>query len=238
MSRSRKGATAKINEGAINSRIGELEDLFAKQLNDFKNEIVNLKRSDNTARSPQVLDDLEIRFNIFEESTKKSIEEFKMQVSEIANGFKELNQQFDNSTQISYKSSLLIYGISESEKGDLTSVVITLINSQLNMSLQKTDVYDCYRYGAKSGDKFRPVVIEFVHAWVRNDVFYKKSSFKGTNYVFSERLTTQRYQVYREARAKLKNDCWTKNGKIAFIWKNKKYLVTNNTQFNTIIGQK
>lgn len=236
--RAKRGTLASDENVDFSSRIDNLEELFSKQLSEFKNEIVNMKQGNITEKPPQVLDDLENKLKTLEESIKKNIDALKKQVSEIGNELDGFNQQVDHIAQNSFKNNLLIYGINETQKEDLTEVVISIINKQLNINLQKNDISDCYRYGGKNGERTRPVAIEFVHAWKRIEIFYKKSSFKGTNYVFSEQLTTPRYQVYREVREKLKNDCWTKNGKITFLWKNKKYSVTTSDQFYSIIGKK
>ena len=112
------------------------------------------------------------------------------------------------------------------------------LNEDQDTLLIKCDISDCYRYGVKNVAKTRPIIVEFVNAWKRHNVFNKKKLFKGTGYAVSEMLTPRRYELYKEAKEKFKTECWTRNGKIAFILKDKKYFVSTADEYSRIIANK
>lgn len=237
-----KARRAKVNvlttktdaDGDISVRIQELEENFTTQLESFKGEISNLMKEENTVENTASIEQLMVRFEKFESAIINSIEQFKNQANKI-------NLKLDMEVQKSYKNRLLLYGVKETEKEDLLTRVIDTLNDSLKLNsepdtkLQKGDISDCYRYGAKTNVNIRPICIEFVYAWKRRNIFLMKKALKGSKYAVAELLTPSRYELYKEIRGKCQKECWTKDGKIAFIWKSKKYFVTTIEEYQKII---
>ncbi|KAJ8914711.1 hypothetical protein NQ315_017421 [Exocentrus adspersus] len=155
--------------------------------------------------------------------------------AEVCGKLNNVNIAIDNITQNSYKNKLLVYGANEKPNEDLFVIVINIFNNKLSKQILKTDLVNCYRYGKKIENKTRPILVEFLHVWKRNDVFYAKSALKNSNQAIAELLTNRRYELYREARGKFKNDCWTKNGVIIFIMDKRKHFVSSFEEYNKIM---
>lgn len=113
-----------------------------------------------------------------------------------------------------------------------------LFKAKMKKVIQKSDIVDCYRFGKKDKHKhkIRPIIVEFLHVWKRNEIFYEKSALKTTKVFISELLSADCYKLYREIREKFSGECWTKNGKVVFIMNGRKYFVSNRDEYNTIVG--
>lgn len=215
----------------ITLRITNLETHFSKELDTFKGLMHNLKTGGSHTGTN--IEQLINSFGKFEEHILVELESLKSQVSE---KFNHLDSNVDVSLQHAHKNKLLIYGINEKAKEDLLNVVINLFNDKFNKQIDKKDLADCYRLGKKVKDKNRPVVVEFLRLWERNEIFYDKATLKGSRMVIAELLTAQRYKLYREVRSKFQNNCWSKNGVIVFIKDNKKYFVSSHAEYVKIVA--
>lgn len=114
--------------------------------------------------------------------------------------------------------------------------VCDLIKSKLRIPVTKADISTAHRYGRKNDGKVRPLLVEFVHVWRRDEVFYKKSALNNSKIVVSEFLTSGRYRLFKTVREKFGNDCWTKNGRIVFKFNNRLQYVTNVDEFESIVN--
>lgn len=223
------------NQDDVNSRIKELEDTFQSQLSTFKGELSSLRRDESTPDNEEKIEQLMVKFAKFETLVMKNLEEIKNQVSHCLS-------QTDANLQKSMKNKCILYGVEEIQQEDLIINILDILNTNLKLNevadsmLTKNDISDCYRYGTRNSEKPRPIVIEFVHMWKRQKVFYNKKLFKGSNYAITDLLTHQRYKLYSKIKDKFKKECWIKDGVIAFIWKKKTYLVSTLEKYHEILG--
>lgn len=216
------------------SRISNIESQFTQQFADFKHQMSALKGAAENSDKALNIETLYQEFIKFEELVDAS---FKVLRDDVKQFFTQVDSKMDDLVQASNADKLLLYGIGEEGSECLISTVTDLFKNKLNITIHKNDLSNCYRFGKKSGDNPRPVVVGFLHIWQRNEVFYNKSLLKDTKIVIAEMLTTRRYELYRAVRGRFKNNCWTKNGIVFFLWNDRRYSVTTKEDFMKIVAE-
>lgn len=73
------------------------------------------------------------------------------------------------------QNALLIHGVAEAEDGasDLYTTVTDLINSKMDIEINKFNINIIYRMGAKNGTttkKPRSIVVSFCQRWLRDQI--------------------------------------------------------------------
>lgn len=218
--------TAKTSGSAdITLRMEELTNQFQRQMDDFKGELTRARGTDSEAAGNYTVDDLSIRFDGFQEFINCEIERIKKDIVE-------LRKSVEFNDQLHARNKLIIYGLKVEENESSSSLLektIQTLNINLknkNIVIDKNQVRDCYRYGRRrDSTKDRPVLLEFVHTWNRNLIFFNKSVFKGSKVVIGELLLGQRYDIYREAKKTYNRDCWTVNGKTIVLINGEKRII-------------
>ena len=125
-----------------------------------------------------------------------------------------LSKKFDNMEMRSRRKILLIHGIPESKKEDVTQVTVNELSSRLkddNLTLEI--VTRCHRMGKNTPNKPRPVLIKFKELSQRDRVWFGKSNLKNSGITVSEFLTKECHSVFMAARQRFGvSKCWTKDG--------------------------
>lgn len=215
----------------VNKRVNQLETEFSRRLSKFKEELLGQKPSDGANLD---FEDILNRFQQFEKTIMEEINTIKVDVSQ---KLSELEYSVDTNTQRAYNKCLLIHGVSESE--EIYPAVLNLFSTKLKISIDKSVIADCYRLGKKDvGNKkqARPIVVEFVHKYERDNVFYKKRVLKGTKIVITELLTRMRLQILQKCQSVYKQQCWTSNGNIIVMDGEKKVFISNRSDMKKYLN--
>lgn len=206
----------------VNQRVNLLENEFSRRLSKFKEELLSRKTSEGTSFD---FEDLLNRFQQFEKNIMEEISTIKVDVSQ---KLSELELTVDTNTQRAYNKCLLVHGVPESE--EIYPAVLNLFNTKLKISIDKSVIADCYRLGKKDVNNKkqpRPIVVEFIHKYERDNIFYNKRALKGTKIVITELLTRLRLQIFQKCQSVYKQQCWTVNGNIIVVIDGKKVFISN-----------
>lgn len=214
--------SVKYNLRKFSSRIEEFQQSVQNELSHIRQEVSLAKNTQVSEESPlspvpkseDCFEGILRRIQLFESAFLKHIAEFRNGLQELVAIISELDKTADSIAQKTLSRSILIYGYKEQKDTDLYQNIRELFKSKLNVTLDKHEVTDCFRLGTQSADRPRPVALEFVNKWKLNEVFNRKSAFKGSSIVVAEMLTKRRYNLYTQCRKKLGNKCWTNNGRI------------------------
>lgn len=118
------------------------------------------------------------------------------------------------------RKNLLMNGVPENVSNLLDFVSQTLREKLGLASMVPEKLLACHRIGQPSRDKERPVLLRFSEISLKNAVWDKKTSFKGTPFSVSEFLTKQRQTVFIQARKRFgQRRCWTMGGNIVVMLK-------------------
>lgn len=209
----------------VNQRVDQLETEFSKQLSKFKEEFLVCKISDGDDKVSREL------LNKFQEFENNMMQEINKLRADMNKKFENLEDNIDYNMQKNNNKCLLIHGIQETDnERDVYNVVINLFQSKLQIPIEIADISDCYRL-AKKSDKMdkrsRSIVVEFIHKYKRDEVFYKKKTLKGTKLLITELLTRGRLEIYGKCRSVYGQQCWTINGNIIVLKNGTKVMISN-----------
>lgn len=152
---------------------------------------------------------------------EKEVQDLKTQIVEI-------RDEKDNMEQFSRKNNIRIFGINETNKENTNELVINLIQNKLNITIDPGEIDMCYRVGTNTEEKVRPILVKFKSNEVRNEIFYKKKTLKGTRITIREDLTKNRVKLVKIAVEKFgAKNVWTNGGKIIIHHANKKNIIRN-----------
>lgn len=226
----------------INDRMDQMSALFQQEMDKFKQELTSNRCGDSTTGAEAVAtdDSLLTRFTNFQAYIEKEVHTLREQVRSLQNSLKQTEHHFEKGLQNSYRTRLLLYGVSESESESsdvLLDKIITGVNNYTqhkNVKISTADISDCYRQGRKCTDKTRPrpVCVDFVQVIKRNLIYNSKSAFKGSKIVAAEFLTKSRYALLREAKKRYGKDCWTRNGTIYINTNGAKRIIREMSDFD------
>lgn len=220
----------------LSSRVDDLSKTLHTDLTKFKEEMVN--NNQNSSVYKEILNEHFIkRFEEFEMKVNDEIRKIKRDLDLISNNNQKSIDEVEKHSQQNNNRKILIHGITESNENIFNSV-IKILAEKMNIQLDKKDFSCCYRIGRKSDAKKRPVLIEFIHQWQRDMVFYNKTKMKGSNLLITEVLTKTVYSWFQECFKKFKHNCWTSYGKVVIIIDGKKKYITNETELNKVLSLK
>lgn len=210
----------------VNQRVNQLESEFSHRLSKFKEELLLHKSSESL--NFQQSEDLLSKFQEFEISIMADVNKLK---DELKKACEKFDLEIDNINQKANNKFLLVHGLEESEsKEDICTNILNLFNTKLQIPVEKAKIADCYHLGKKHDkDKKRPrtVVVEFIHKYVRDDIYYKKKVLKGTKLLITELLTRARLEIFRKCSGVRGLQCWTLNGNIIVLQNGKKTSLSN-----------
>lgn len=222
----------------ITQRLDRLQSEFYENLSKFKEEF-QLSKETNDNNSEQS-ENLVVKFQEFESKIMSDMENIKCAVKI---KIEDLENKIDKTMQTFNNNSLLIHGIPEmderGEENNMYNILIKLFKEKINVDVEKSQIADCYRLGAKRsmhGKTARPVIVRFIHKTKRDEIFYKKSALKGKQLIVTELLTKTRLEIFKKCNTIYKNQCWTVNGNIVVIKNNTKIFITNKNDLKKHLG--
>ncbi|KAI5651588.1 hypothetical protein NE865_00832 [Phthorimaea operculella] len=110
---------------------------------------------------------------------------------------------------------LLVHGVPEADKEDISAGVVATFAAKCKMSdLTVNCIQYSHRLGKKEAkSKPRPIVVKFADKSVRDRVWNSKKALKGSKVTLSEFLTKPRHTVFMAARDYYGvSACWTRDG--------------------------
>lgn len=231
---------SKITVRELDSKMSDLHKYFEDQLTNFREEIDKVKTPDITENGREMsgLETIKNRFSFFEATIKNNIKDLQSQIDKLRSDSERINLKLDGIMQGDCKNNILIHGIDEKNGEDLYVDVKAIIENKLKIHLDKNEINLCYRYGKRPevNNRCRPVLIKFIHGWKRSEVLKNKKLFKGTRLVCTEHISPLRYILFRTIRDRFGKDCWTRNGKIGFVYNGSVHYVTTREQMISICG--
>ena len=216
----------------LNDRIEQMAAQFGADLDSFKKDLkekVSLKAGSNE-QTGDVLT-LTNRFSVFEKSAFESLQTIKQDLNQ-------LKTEVSKQTMSANQNTILIHGLDESQGADLYENVVKLITTKIKVKVSKADLNYCYRLGVKksAAKKPRPVVVSFCQRWLRDQIFYNKRELKGSTILFTEMLTAESLKLFKEAKDRFKNSCWTMGGRVFVINSGAKVFVNSLEKLNSIVS--
>lgn len=91
------------------------------------------------------------------------------------------------------KFNIVIYGLPDEEK-DILSSAINIFKNNLKINCVENDIRDIYKIGAKSQDRPRPTVVEFVSCRLKTNIINKTGELKNSGIFITHDYTAQDYQ--------------------------------------------
>lgn len=123
----------------------------------------------------------------------------------------------DSLEQYTRRNNLRLFGIPENTEENTDTVVVSVLNSRLKMTLRLVDIERTHRVGkVQKGETKRPraIIIKFCSYRIRHKVFQAKKLLKGTGIVLKEDLTTLRATLLSKAVQRWGTaNIWTHDGK-------------------------
>lgn len=189
--------------------IVDLSEMFLNRMADFEKELQDITAS--TATSSPV-SKLAAEFKNFRTFVMTSLQNLQSQVTV-------LTGLYEHQEIRSRRKMLLIHGVTETANEDLPTSIASIFSKQLKLPDINADcVSRCHRFGNKSGDKSRPIVIKFHTLSDRDKVWFSKTNLKNSGITISEFLIKSRHDVFMEARKRYGiSKCWTNNGYIVIL---------------------
>lgn len=220
----------------LSARMDILTENFQRDLEQFKEEIKHSSESSAVGTSK---DELLRKFTLFEEKVNNDIKVLKEELNEVNKSSQNILHEMDNYQQSDNNKKILIHGVEEINKNeDVYSTVIDLLKNKVGVELTKSEINNCYRLGLRSDKKKRPIVLEFINQWRRDEVFAKKSALKGTKILISEMLTKIRYKLFLACFKSFGKNCWTHYGTTFVMVAGRKEKIYSEEQINTLLTGK
>ena len=155
----------------------------------------------------------------------------EQRITELEKKVATLEAQTDAVEQYSRRANLRFHGIPDSDGEDTDSLIITLINEQINVEtrVQNTDIERSHRVGPKLDKqgrrRVRPIIVRFAKERTRDVVYRARFRLKDVNakrpldnIFINEDLTSTLASLAAEARSIKKagkiQDTWKYNGNI------------------------
>ena len=184
-----------------------------------------------TTLFPQELSDKLDHLSAQVEVLTKQLATKEQRITELEKKVATLEAQTDAVEQYSRCANLRFQGIPDSDGEDTDSLIITLINEQINVEprVQNTDIERSHRVGPKLDKqgrrRVRPIIVRFAKERTRDVVYRARFRLKDVNakrplekIFINEDLTSTRASLAAEARSIKKagkiQDTWTYNGNI------------------------
>lgn len=219
-----------LNLKELNARVEQLAGHFEKGFNELKAAV-----NDDTASSEfQVSFKRELNNKLlqFEQSTRTSLREIKSDIDRLSNEVDNIKKKLSKFYVNKNNNTFVIHGMEE-KNSDVYDDIIQLFAKNMNVEVKKHDIIHCYRLGQKKDNKkCRPIVVEFVYRWIRDQLFYSKKKLKGSKIIITEMLTADVLALFKEVRAIMGNSAWSQGGTVFVLLNGKKTAVRSEDEWS------
>lgn len=212
----------------LSRRVEEMATKLTANLETFKRELLKKVKA-KTSES-----DISQRFNDFEKLVVSNIKDIKTEIDQLKTDISK-----PAATTADNNNILLLHGVEEdrnTQHFDTLEEVIKIISNGTKQQLTKNEINFCYRLGKfkANAQKPRPIVVCFCRRWFRDQIFYNKKNLKGTKYLLTEMLVPEKLALYKEARKRFKNSCWTVYGKVYVFSDGSKVYINSLDKLNEL----
>lgn len=216
----------------LSAKMDDISRNLYKDLKDIKEEF---QKSVSTGNNNTNQIDLITKLEIFENKANNEFELLQKELQLLHETTKTIQENTDSLLQSTHNKKILLHGIDEGDEKNIYEDVINELKNY-NVNVIKEDVCNAYRLGKKLANKKRPVVLEFLHQWRRDDIFYNKSTLKGSSILITEMLTKSNYKRFQECFKRFKKDCWTLHGKTVVKVRDKKIIISNDDELRKLLN--
>lgn len=142
--------------------------------------------------------------------------DMKQQIQKNAVAIGQIEELMDGLDQQNKRNSMRLCGLLEKDGEDLLEIVPSFVVKKLKIPCSRNDINYIFRAGKENIEgKCRPIIINFVNGFKRNEVFNSKKLLKDSGVSIFEDLTRSRYELLSEAKKKWGvASVWSSNGKI------------------------
>ncbi|KAJ0169188.1 hypothetical protein K1T71_015315 [Dendrolimus kikuchii] len=189
---------------AIQESQAEIMMMFQQRMAQFEND---LKNSSGSSQGSSNIASLSSEFSTFKNFVTQALGNLQRQIEL-------LFQNIDRIEMHTRRKILLVHGVPES-KEDLAKSVVKVLQEHLKVpSFSEAAIRRCHRMGRQhEAKKPRPILVKFQEMSTRNDIWFSKTSLKGTGITISEFMTKHRHGIFIAARQKFGiGKCWTRDG--------------------------
>lgn len=186
---------------ALQESLHQMMEMFGKRMESFEQRQASGSPSSST-------DTLAQEFATFKSFVVASLQALQSQIEVVA-------KQVDQLEMRGRRKILLLHGLPEDPKEDISAVVLKTLTVHLKLSgLIGSDLVRCYRMGRTAReDRPRPTLFELRDEATRGRIWSAKSGLKGSGKTLSEFLTKSRHEVFVAARQKFGiAKSWTRDG--------------------------
>lgn len=214
----------------LNTRVEQLATQFELGLNEFKKSLKPNISNNSGMDIPH--GELINKFQNFEEIITSSLETIKNDLKVLEMEVTENSKNVNLLTLHKNKKMLIIHGVEETNS-DLYEHVTKLFMSKFDIEVRKSDLNECYRLGHKKigNKKGRPIVVDFIHCWNRDQLFAVKKKLKGSNIFITEVLTPKIATLFKNIRAVMGIATWTRAGNIVVMVNQKKHIIKSQEEW-------
>ena len=218
-----------LNLKELNARVEELAGHFEKGFSELKT-AVNVGTSSQDQVSFK--QDLNNKLLQFEQSIRSSLLQIKSDIDRLSNEVEIIKTKVSKFYVNKNNNAILIHGMEENNS-DVYDAIIQLFAKNLNVEVKKHDINHCYRLGQKKDHKkCRPIVVEFVNRWIRDQLFYSKKKLKGSKIIITEMLTADVLALFKEVRVIMGNSAWSHGGTVFVLLNGKKTAVRSEDEWS------
>lgn len=196
---------------AMKQSFAELSKPFHLKMSEFQKSLDTAAQSQDTSSITEISKE----FSMFKAFIVSTLESLQQQVNV-------LSMQFDKAEMRSRRKMLLIHGVPENKNEDASDTLLKLFTEHVSdAGVTEGSISKCHRMGGVKPNKSRPILLKFKDSSVKDNIWYSKSNFKGTNITISEFLTKDRHDAFLLARRKFGiTKCWTREGDIIILGPN------------------
>lgn len=188
----------------------DIKHSMSEMVKSFSQRMCQFESSLQKTNAPSTLAGLTAEYADFKLFVTGALRTIQMQIEFMAKGLDHLEMR-------GRRKILLLHGVAEQQKEDITQVVVKTVTEQLKLaSFGACDISRCHRMGRSSApDRPRPILFKLRDGTLRSKIWSAKTSLKGSGITMSEFLTKARHDAFMAARERFGiTKCWTMEGTV------------------------
>lgn len=237
------GSTRKNRSNQVTSdiadRMTEMEVKFQEGIEKLRSEYILV----SNGRQPDINEPVvfEEKLKNLETKVKNELQILKDEMANLLTKVSHNEKIINKRAQNNNEKKRMFRDIPENQTSteNLMDTLINLTNEKLNVNITKNEIAHCYRirnHQTKQGSTYAPpVIVEYIHQWRRDEIFFNKKMMKGSGITICEVLTSENYNLFMKVRKKFGNQAWTIGGNIFVFHKNKKIRISDEQSLQKLL---
>eukprot|EP00057_Strongylocentrotus_purpuratus_P006923 XP_011661397.1 PREDICTED: uncharacterized protein LOC105436982 [Strongylocentrotus purpuratus] len=155
--------------------------------------------------------------SLLSQSAEKNrrVEELEREIERKEDRIVKLEYAANDLQQYSRRSSLRIFGVTETPNETTDQIVCKIAADQLRIALSPGDIDRSHRVGKPGGRHHRAIIVKFCSYRKRTEIIQARRSLKNTGITIQEDLTQHNAQLYaRTYKHRKVLAAWTRDGMI------------------------